>query len=244
MNYLQERVIEEALEHNRRRPWGNRVFEHLFFARCAHALALVIFVGVWSGLWMAPPAGHSSLLALGQGVTVTPGDASMERGGGLVVLARFDGKLPGEATLVLKATNQNERRVPWAKNRDDPVYGGSVPEVNQDLAYRVEFDGGQTREFKVTVVDYPRLERADAKLTFPEYTGLPEKAIADTRRVSAVEGTLLDYTFFLNKPVATAKLIAKDKSTVALTADTNRASVYQVHLALEQNRQFELELVD
>src|SRR5437764_10591454 len=91
LNYLQQRVVREALEHNRRRPWGNRVFERLFFTQCAHWLALLLFVGVWSGLWMATPAGRSPFFALTQGVTITPGDVSMERGSGLVVLARSDG---------------------------------------------------------------------------------------------------------------------------------------------------------
>ena len=244
LNYLQQRVINEALDHNRNRPWGTRIFERTFFAQCAHWLALVVFVGVLLGLRIATPAGRAHFLARGEGVSVTPGDTAIERGSGLVVLARFDGKLPTEASLVIKAVNENERRVPLAKNLDDPVFGGSVPEVNSGLNYRVEYGGQRTREFTVTVFEYPKLERADAKLTFPEYTGLPEKTIADTRRVSAVEGSLLDFTFFLNKPVATAKLMAKDKTAVSLAADTNHPTIYHLGFAIEQNRQYELELVD
>ena len=244
LNYLQQRVVREALEHNRRRPWASRVFERLFFARCAHALALILFVAVLCGLWIATPASRSPLIALKQGVTVTPGDVSLERGSGLVVLARFEGNLPAEATLVLKPLNEPERRLPLAKNLDDPVFGASVPEVKSDLAYRVEFAGRQTRDFNVTVFDYPKMERADAKVTFPKYTGLPEKTIPDTRRVSAVEGSVLEYTFFLNKPVATARLVAKDKSAVGLVADTNRANVYRLQFTLEQSRHYELQLVD
>src|SRR5205823_4053364 len=89
-----------------------------------------------------------------------------------VVLARFEGNLPAEASLVLKPLNEPERRLPLAKNLDDPVFGASVPEVKSDLAYRVEFAGRQTRDFNVTVFDYPKMERADAKVTFPKYTGL------------------------------------------------------------------------
>ncbi len=244
LNYLQQRVIHEALEHNRNRPWGTRVFERTFFAQCAQWLALVVFAGVLLGLRIGTPAGRAFFQALNEGVRVTPGDTSIERGSGLVVLARFDGKLPAEATLVVKPINENERRIPLAKNLDDPVFGGSVPEVNNGLTYRVEYGSRRTREFTVTVFEYPRLERADAKLTFPGYTGLPEKTIADTRRVSAVEGTRLDYTFVLNKPVVTAKLVAKDKTAVSLAADTNHANLYHLGSAIEQSRQYELELVD
>ena len=161
-----------------------------------------------------------------------------------MVFARFDGKLPTEPSLVIKPLNEIQRRVPLAKNLDDPVFGGSVPEVNCDLAYRIEYGGKQTRDFKVTVYDYPKLERADAKLTYPEYTGLPEKTIADTRRLSAVEGSVLAYTFFLNKPVASANFVAKDKTSVPLVADTNRPAVYQIQFTLDQSWQYELQVVD
>ena len=244
LNYLQRRVVHEALEHNRRRPWGHRVFERLFFSQCTHLLALIAFVATLVGLRMVTPHTRPFFGAPVDRVTVTPGDTSIERGSGLVVLARFEGKLPGEATLVLKPVNENARRVPLSKNLDDPVFGGGVPEVNGDLAYRVEYAGKETREFKVSVFDYPKLERADAKLTFPDYTGLPEKTIADTRRVSAVEGSVLDYTFYLNKPVVTARLVSKDKSVVPLLADTNRTGVYRVRFTLDQSRQYELQLVD
>ena len=49
--------------------------------------------------------------------------------------------------------------------------------------------GKRTRDYKVTVFDYPRLERADADLRYPEYTGLAPKHIENTRRISAVEGS-------------------------------------------------------
>ena len=244
LNYLQQRVIHEALEHNRNRPWGTRIFERSFFAQCAQWLALVMFLAVLLGLRIATPAGRALFMAHGDGVNVTPGDTSVERGSGFVVLARFDGKIPTEATLVITPVNENERRIPLAKNLDDPVFGGGVPEVNGSLSYRVEYGARRTREYSVTVFEYPKLERADAKLRFPEYTGLPEKAIADTRRISAVEGSVLDYTFFLNKPVASAKLMAKDKTIVALAADTNQANIYHLVFPIEENRQFELELVD
>ena len=59
-----------------------------------------------------------------------------------------------------------------------------------------------------------------------------------------MEGTVLDYAFFLNKPVTSARLVAKDKSAVPLSADTNLANIYRIRLTLDQNRQYELQLVD
>ncbi len=246
LNYLQLRVIEEALEHHKRSPWGRKISERLFFTRCVHWLALGVFALVL--LALRPRAVRPGELWAGAehsgNVAVTPGDTSIERGSGLVVMARFEGKLPPEATLVITPVNEPARRLTLTKNLADPVFGGGIPEVKSDLKYHIEFPAGQTRDFKVSVFDYPRLEHADAKVTYPAYTRLPEKTIQDTRRVSAVEGSSLDYTFHLNKAVATAHLVAKDKSVVPLTGDTNNATIYHTKFTLDQNRRYELVLVD
>ena len=77
LNYLQQRVIHEALDHNRNRPWGTRIFERTFFAQCGHWLALIVFAGVLLGLRIATPAGRAHFLARGEGVSVTPGDTAI-----------------------------------------------------------------------------------------------------------------------------------------------------------------------
>jgi hypothetical protein len=244
LSYLQQRVIGEALAYRHKHLWGQRASVRLFYAQCAHLATLVVLAAVLSRLYVAIPPGQSFFAVQAKGVSVTPGDTSVERGSSLVVLVRFDGRVPAEATLVIRPANQNEQRVALTKNLDDPVFGTSIPEVNSELTYRIEYGTQETRDFKVSVFEYPRLERADARLTFPEYTALPEKTIEDTRRISAVEGTALDYTFHLNKPVRSATLVAKDNSTISLLADTNRPNVYQTGFRLDQSRRYDLVLVD
>jgi hypothetical protein len=244
LNYLQRRVIDEALECHRRQPWDEGVMHRLFAAWWAQGFALIFLLIVLAALRPGPAPRNSLPAMRSNGVLVTPGDTALERGSGLVVLARFDGKLPTEATLVVKAVNAAERRLPLAKNLDDPVFGGGLTDVQDDLTYRVEFPGGRTREFKVTVFEYPRLVRADAVVTYPSYTGLAEKRLPDTRRVSAVEGSGVAYAFHLNKRVATARLVAKDQSALPLSAPTNHAAIYQARLTLDRSLRYELVLVD
>jgi hypothetical protein len=244
LTYLQLRVIGEALAYRHKHLWGQRAAIRLFYAECALVATLAVLVAVLSGLRVTAPVGKSFFAARADGVTVTPGDASVERGSSLVVLARFGGRVPAEATLVVQPANQNEQRIPLTKNLDDPVFGTSIPEIDAGLSYHIEYGARETGDFKVSVFEYPKLERADAKLTFPEYTAQPEKFIEDTRRVSAVEGTALDYTFHLNKPVKSATLVAKDKSTVSLLSETNRPGVYQTRFQLDQSLRYDLVLVD
>ena len=140
---------------------------------------------------------------------VSPGDVEIERGSGLVVLASFP-EPPGEATLVVRSKDQPEQRVPLARNLSDPTFGGGLPSVDQDLRYHIEYAGLATREYQVRVFEHPELNRADAKLDYPDYTKLADKQIPETKRVTAVEGTKLEMRFQLTKPVKSAALVAKD----------------------------------
>lgn len=267
LNHLQTRVIREALAEDLRSKWRQRTERRLKFAQASNAVVLVVLLTTLLALYQKAPARIRLLGLAPNGVTVTPGDTSIEKGSRLVVLAKFTGDLPAEATLVVRPANEPERRLPLVKNLDDPVFGTSLPEIKGELTYRVEYGTEATREFRVTVFEYPRLERADARVIYPAYTGLAEKTIEDTRRVSAVEGSALDYTFHLNKPVKSARLVVKSASGsrrqgesegsatnavnsppvvsgYELAADPKRPNAYVLNFKLETSAKYELILTD
>jgi hypothetical protein len=274
-DYLQQRVIREALSASDRNDWFEIVPAwRLAASRLATLVALLILSVL---LWRLPhPKGHKSFFFSrnqDSGVTVTPGDVAIERGNSLVVLARFGDNLPSTVDLVLTAPDGTSRRIPLAKSLADPVFGGSVPEVATDLAYHVEYSGDRTKDFHVKVFEYPRLERADVDINYPEYTGLQHKRIEDTRRLSAVEGSKVDLNLKLNKPVVSALLIPKGKASlplpkaegrgegeqdvhqtavhendvnaaVRLSIQTNRAVADLAQFPLMASKTYELQLVD
>jgi len=247
LNYLQERLVQEAIRHDQRKDWAGLIPQsRLTTARVAHLLALVLFGFVLLGL--RTTGGHKLLAKVAEktGITVTPGDVSIERGNSLVVLARFGGRLPVTVDLVVSDAPETSRRIPLVKSLADPMFGGSVPEVASNLVYHVEYAGQKTRDFKVTVFEHPRLERSDADLTYPDYTGQSAKQIKDTRRLSAVEGSHLDLTLQLNKPVVSARLVAKDndKNAITLLVETNRAVAELKEFPLAVSQTYYLQLVD
>jgi hypothetical protein len=260
-NYLQARVIREAiLEVQNRKLVLQRPATALKLARVVNVCAMAVAVLVVARLAtmqheaLSPPRGTSTA------VTVDPGDVEIERGTSLLVMARFSGPTPGSATLIVSEEGQEPRPFPLQRTLRDPVFGGSVPEVTLPLKYAVEYQGIRTREYNVRVFDYPKLERADAEIKYPDYTGLPEKRVADTRRVTAVEGSHLALSLQLNKPVRSARLVSKGKaagvmttgldktapkeSALVLETDPSRAVARLQDLVLATNQTLWLELVD
>lgn len=246
--YFQTRVLQEATARSQEHDWRQVIpRSRLLAVHGVHLVAVACLAMVLLELRFEPrPPGEKSQWTGADGITVTPGDASIEKGETFVVLARFGGALPAAVSMVVSESGAAPRAIPLVKSLADPVYGGSVAEVTGDFTYRLEYRGRQTKEFKVAVFEHPRLVRSDVELTFPEYTKLPARRIEDTRRVSAVEGTRLDFALQLNKPVASARLVARDeeKTVIPLEIAAGAAVATLPAFMPEQSRTYDLQLVD
>jgi hypothetical protein len=250
-SFLQERLFEDAVRHSVDYPWESVTPAWAINAGRA-ATAAGVAACLAAALQFQPPAIIPLLASTtggettADGLTITPGDTSLEKGSTLTVMARFDKDVPASADLVIGATAASERRLPLVRGLADPVFGGTVAEVSEPFTYRIDYNGRRTRDFKVSVYEHPRLERSDIELTPPAYTGQPPQRIEDTRRVSAVEGTKLSVFLQLNKPVATATLVPRDEKAapVALATDPARAAATLADFPLTTSQSYELRLVD
>ncbi len=247
LHFLQQRVIADTLCLARAHPWIDAAPKWRVAGGYV-GVALAVAALYFASKPMPKAAKKRAVAAVEapktEGVEVTPGDTEVERGTGLVVLAKFGRNVPSEATLVVQPVNQPAQRIPLAKNLDDPVFGGALAEVDVELTYRVEYAGEATRDFSVKVFEHPRLDRADATLHFPAYTAQPDKTVPDTRRVSAVEGTKLDVAFNLNKQVKSAQLVTKAEQVLPLTVDPAKPLATLSGFEITASQTYELRLVD
>ncbi len=246
LNFLQQRVVANAVSEVRQRDCVKTVPGWQMAGAGALHFAMLGLLGASLAalIFSSEQAPHAVAGELQDAITVTPGDVELERGSGLVVLAKFGTNVPSEAVLVLSPVNKPAQRISLVKNLDDPVFGGGVPEVTGDLLYRVEFAGRASRDFSVKVFEHPRLERADATVRYPEFAKLPDKLIADTRRVSAPQGAKLSVTFLLNKAVQSAQLVAKDGGVVPLEVDPAKAVAELKDFPIGESKVWELKLKD
>ena len=254
LGYLQADVIRRAVEHSRAHSWNEAIPPwRLGLARLASFAALGLLAGVCIGL--ARQAGahggigssHATGDAFAAGefeIEVDPGNAEIERGTSLVVVADFPAAVPNGATLVVAGNAVGKLAQEMVRSLEDPKFVGRVPSVEEDLSYHVEFAGRRSDTYRITVFDYPELVRADAQLDYPSYTSLPKTTIADVRHITAVEGTQLTLLCRLNKEVATAKLADNDGSDIKLERDDEDVTLYRADWTLTKSRRFKLQLVD
>jgi hypothetical protein len=250
LDYLQERVIGEALAHAKKHNWVESVPQSKFItAGIANAAALIFFLFILSQFSMPHfsitgnnPAGAP--VSKEYEINVTPGDTTVELGTTVVILARFDGKVPDNAKLFAGSAKDNLQEIPFNKNLEDPVFGGIISQVSSDMIYRVEYEENETRDYTINTFMHPDLERADANIVFPAYTNLEKKEIKDTRRFNVVEGSQVTLTLTLNKPVITAQLVSQNSPAIDLTINNKDPNIYTTLMEPRENLRYELKLVD
>ena len=259
LDFLQEAVVRKALEHSDLNAWSRVMpLPRVYLAHLANLLAFcVLFLSLVAlADRMLLPDGivnttEASLVSSDEiiigplQVTIEPGDTEVERGSRLLVMARFEkGRVPAHAKLVVETVNGSATEMQMSRSLKDPVFGVSLPSVNEPLSYYVEYSGQRTDSYRVSVYETPKLVRADARLTFPEYTVMDERIVQDVRSISAVQGTQLELTCFLNKDVADARLEPKSGESLTLSALPSSDHAYHTSFQLQQTTRYRLQLTD
>ncbi len=258
LTFLEDVVVRQALEHHKANDWGRIVSPWSYrLAQAAHWIALgglLICLILLFQQSRSEASGRSWFdpnlsLAGNVEVIVEPGDVELERGAALLVVARFPVDVPSDAVLVVESKQGVEEgrmiSIPMTRSLDDPAFAARVPAVDGDLNYQIEFDDNKTKDYQVTVFEYPALKRTDASLEYPRFAGTEPKVIEDIRQVSAVEGTELTLDCFLNKEVESAQLVARgSREVLELERRSSGPSLYGTKITLDSSERYELQLVD
>ncbi len=263
-SYLQRTVISEAIQHDIRNRWTSAISSQrmtvswlasLLMAACLSVVAVAIFrePGRLTQMQFQAAANTSATLEMPE---VQPGNSEVEIGANVIVTAKFNGRLPDSVNLIQK-TKDGEQRQAMRRSLNDPIFAAYLSNLRTATEYCVEFDGQRTEFYRVSVFEYPSMVRADAILDYPEYTGMESKTIVDTRRVTAATGTRLTWQIHLNKPVASAHLLASDPPTdhpleasleslgsIELIANSESGLVIEGSIELTQSFTWTLQLSD
>jgi len=247
--YLQRQVVADAIAHAVGHDWQQSISGgQLFLANLGRVAAMAFLFIIL--LQVVPPTslvlrGDRGILA-GQSynVAVSPGDTEIEQGSPVVILGRFEGRVPASVDLVFTPAGESTQQIPLTQSLDDPVFGGILQDIRSDATYHLEYAGRRTRDYTISVYRSPELLRADATIVYPAYTKLPAKTIEDTRQIAVVEGSEVTLRFTLNKPVATARLSPRAGIALALTVDDKNPNVLATSITASQSERYELHLAD
>lgn len=244
-NFLQRKVVDQALHHPSRARWRNASFSRDAWHRAGvlGCLGLVAAGSLLIALYR-PQEARLALASEDVVVSVSPGATEAQQGSSLVISARFDGPVPPDSQLVVTDQQGTSRSLPMDRSLSDPVFARALHELKESFSYRIEYLDTASPSFPVEVFQLPSLAQADAALDYPEYTGWTDREILDTRRLSAVEGTILTYRFSFNKPLKEASLVSSDGEIIRLEPANEIRTAFQTELTLQRSLRFALRSTD
>ncbi|MBK1877048.1 DUF4175 family protein [Pelagicoccus mobilis] len=177
-------------------------------------------------------------------VTIEPGDVEVEQGSSLVVTARFEKELPNDATLLVHLDNGQTLTHEMGRSLSDPVFAYSLRNIESSASYSIQYDSQESESYRIETYTLPKLLQADASLDYPDYTGWEDAVIEDTLKVSAIEGTALQYSFTSEKPVQAASLVTEDGTRIPLEPKDDSETEFTFTKRLQSDERYHLELVD
>ncbi len=146
---------------------------------------------------------------------VVPGDVKLRAGQPLRVRARLPG-MAGGVVPVLRVSEGSERREARMAAQPDGSFAFAFEAVERGFTYAVSAATATSRDFRVSVVRPPRVERIDLQYEYPRAFGLKPRLEEDSGDIYGPLGTQVRIAVYTDKPITRAALTMGDGKRVEL----------------------------
>jgi len=256
LSYLQKRLLGDVTEHAIANQWVRKVSrKRLIVTAWGQFATLAVFCfTAWILLGKVlenDPFDHIAVeetnpITPAFYVSVTPGNVEIEKGSRLVIEATFPNQAPSLAMLEIRPKDnpQSGRRIPMQRGLDDAVFSALIPEINSDSDYHVTFADSASNAYEITTFEYPVLLQADAHITPPAYLKEKDKTVTDTMKVTVMEGSKIDWSIKVNKPVEEAELFSEAGESIELKPSADDPTRLTATMAPTETTRYRVHLVD
>jgi hypothetical protein len=211
------------------------------FLSAALGLGVLLFAISPSGFWFSFrrtlfPIRNLSETQIAQ---VLPGDATAYKGKDLEIAIRLHGKLPASAQLRVNRPSSDPLTYELP-NRGEGWYRCILPGVTEGFTYSFTANDVRSDDYRIRVMEAPRLKTLAATLRFPKYTGFPPRT-QDSGNLDAIEGTEATLEGSATRPLRSAALLLKGRK---IPSPSVRGDRFSVTLPLLESLDYAVELLD
>jgi hypothetical protein len=145
---------------------------------------------------------------------VAPGDVKLRAGQPLRVIARLPGSAGGFVPVLRYGGGEAWQEARMQPGKDG--FGYSFDRVEEGFSYSVSAAAARSRDYTVTVVRPPRVERIDLHYEYPRAFGLKPRLEEDSGDIYGPVGTRVRISVITDKPLASAALTLGEGKRVTL----------------------------
>jgi hypothetical protein len=172
-------------------------------------------------------------------IEVLPGDVRVREGSPMRIVARIEGLAAG-----LIPTLRVNDGAGWIDTPMEPAQDGfsvGFARVDEDFQYAVTTGTVSSREYDVTVIRPPRVQRIDLRYEFPAAFGLAPREEKDGGDIYGPAGTKVHITVVADRPVTQASLNLTGGKPIALAA---RGDLLEGELTISDDGSYRVALKD
>lgn len=156
-------------------------------------------------------------------IVVSPGDAEVPRGGSQKIMASTEGFLPEKLEIHFRRGGEPNWQIEDMRWEDS---GGSASylfrDISANIEYRVVAGAVGSPQYRLRVLDIPRVRRMRIKYSYPGYTGLEARVVEDQGDISAVRGTRAEIEAETDRPVRAADIVFSDGRAQPMVVSGNQ----------------------
>ena len=145
---------------------------------------------------------------------VVPGDVKLRAGQPLQVIARVPGSSGGVVPVLRYGRGKEWQEARMESGKDGFAF--SFDRVEDGFSYSVAAAAARSRDYTVTVVRPPRVERIDLHYEYPRAFGLKPRLEEDSGDIYGPVGTRVRISVITDKPITSAALTLGEGKRVAL----------------------------
>ena len=249
--FFEKSLVDETIRHARSNDWSKTVSggRMMMAWACQFMLLGCTAWTIAQCLRGSSDPSNSSIASFlsptsTDGIVVEPGDVEIERGNDVVVTARFPAEAPKEVWIESSVERAEPSKQSMTRSLKDPLFGGYLRNVQVDLQYRIEYETGSTKRYKVTTFEYPALVRSDATIESPTYANNATRTVENTRRVTVADGAELTWTCSVNKVLKTAELVDESGTASEMIPLPDDPLRYQAKFTMSESKRWKVRLVD
>ena len=213
-------------------------------AMTASAATVALFV---LGFFSAGPAGRAAqvfalyLFPERLVLEVVPGDVKLRAGQPLHIRASVPGASGAFVPVLRYGDGKEWREARMDAQKDGSGFAFTFEAVEQGFSYSVSAATARSRDYRVTVIRPPRVERIDLQYEYPKAFGLKPRLEEDSGDIYGPLGTRVRVSVHTDKPVTSAALTLTEGKKVALNA---AGDLLQGDLVIAEDGSYRVALAD
>lgn len=157
-------------------------------------------------------------------IEVTPGNATVARGGDLRIGARLSGFTAEEVEIAVKRGAETEwRRMPMGTGTDSAERIFRLFDLDSVAEYFVEATGIRSPIYRIDVTELPYVSRIDLEYRFPAYLGREAERVEDGGDIVAIRGTTVVVHAMTTIPATGGRIVIEGRDTIPMTLGADGA---------------------